>query len=104
MPISDAELDYYHAKISLGDKARHLLGSDLGQYLLRKAQQEVDAVINAFQAVDPTDSKEIIRLQVQLKTAISVPQWLTDAIDESSMALEEYTQRKEIDRQQEKGA
>jgi len=98
--LTDHELGYYHAKISIGEEARRFLGERVGKYLLQKAQQDVDAVVDDFQSIDPTDTKAVIALQIRLKAALSVPQWLEEAVSEGANALNEYLERKELDKEE----
>ena len=103
MPINDNELSSYRSRIVLGEKAKQILGGEVGRYIITKAQEEVDAVVEFLQSVDPTDVKSIITLQVKLNAALAVPQWLNQAIDEAEIALSEYMDRKEIDKQEQEG-
>jgi len=103
MPISDNEREHYHRLIDLGKEIRGLFGEPIGQYLMRKAQEQVDAVIDAFQDADPTDVRVITRLQVELRSALSVPQWLSQALNEGQDAELEYSELREMEREEKGG-
>ena len=98
--MEDSEREYYHQKIFLGEKTKEFLSNELGKFLLQKAQEEIDQVIDDFQYVDPHDIKVITQLQTRLRTALSVPQWLEQAISEGRQALDEYITRKEIEKEE----
>lgn len=68
------------ATLQLGDQARRWLESDIGQWVLGVAQQEVDAATRDLKEVDPENSAEIRRLQNAIKVAEQGVKWLLEAI------------------------
>lgn len=98
--MDDRELDWYHERISLGERVKKILGSEVGLFICRKAREEVEAAIDEFLAVNPKDEEKIAAIQVRVKSALAVPQWLDHAVIDSDNAVTEYLQRKEIEKEE----
>jgi len=75
-----------------GRQVELFLETDIGQYLVRYADAEVNRASEALKYVDPEDPKAIRELQFKVRVAESVIGWLGEAIQngaQSRVALEE---------------
>lgn len=63
-----------------GKKVEQFLQSDIGDFLLKKSQREVQEAVEALKVVDPTDIEGVRKLQNAVKLAESFQSWLGDAV------------------------
>lgn len=68
-------------QIDLGFQAEAFLHSDIGRYLVQRAEGQVEEAVEALKQVDPDDSKCIRGLQNTIHVAESIQYWLVDAIN-----------------------
>lgn len=68
------------AEAVLGRDAEEFLTSDLGRYLVGRAQIEADEAMAKLKKVSPTASQEIISLQHQIWRAEQFATWLQELI------------------------
>lgn len=54
--------------------------SAMGKYLINRAETEAEVATDALKIVDPTDCKEITRLQAIIWRAESFQRWLAELI------------------------
>jgi hypothetical protein len=73
----------------LGIEAEAFLSTDLGRYLLDKADQELEDAQNKFLELLPNDSAGLLQLQSQAKRAINFKSWLSEAISTGIYAEQE---------------
>lgn len=66
--------------VALGIEAERFLESDLGRYLVARAEGEREEAIAELVKVDPHDSREVQRLQNAIAVVDMVQQWIADAI------------------------
>jgi len=85
MSLSDQTLQ---AEILLGDDADNFFHSDLGRYVIGRAQQEVDEAMAKLKAVDPDNASQIRALQHIIRVAESVPLWFNEVLVSGRQALE----------------
>lgn len=95
--------NHYHKKIILGEEARRLLGEDAVKDIIESSTQAIDYAVEEFIRADPTDLKTIIKIQNEIRVASAFPQWVNDKIIEGGDALTEYTQIKEMEKQEKEG-
>jgi hypothetical protein len=81
---SDDELLVAEAR--LGVEAETFLSSDLGQYLLGRAELEEQEALRRLSQVDPHDWKAVQAAQQKLSMARLVPGWIRDAIQNGRVA------------------
>lgn len=67
-------------QIDLGFQAEAFLQSDLGRYLVQRAEGQVEEAVEALKQVDPEDFKSVRGLQNMIHVAESIQYWLADAI------------------------
>jgi hypothetical protein len=72
--------------IILGDDVANFLKSNIGQYLMARAQQQM--MENLSELIAETDPGKIKILQFNIHLASAVPQWLEDAINSGRSELE----------------
>lgn len=86
-----ANLEYAHLlkQIDFGFEVQAFLTSDIGAYLVSRAETEIDEAVEALKRCDPEDSKAIRALQYKVAVAESVQYWLGEAITSGVNAQEE---------------
>jgi len=67
-------------EIDFGMEVEAFLQSDIGRYLAKRAEAEVESAVEAMKVVDPEDTKSVRGLQNTIKVAESVLYWLAEAI------------------------
>ena len=72
--------------LELGLDARQFLGSKIGQYVAKRAMDEMYAATQQLADVDPFDHKTIVRLQQENKVASAALSWLAQAIEAGTQA------------------
>lgn len=76
----------------IGQEARDFMQSDLYKTIIGLADQETDARLESLASVDPTNVKEIAKLQMQVKFATLFKEWLADLVTDADNALEIWRQ------------
>lgn len=88
-------LDALIAEAELGEEARKFIASDLGRCLLGMSEQEVLAVHEELEKVDPTEIEKIRALQARIRHARNFGAWLSELVSRGEEALKVYQQQKE---------
>jgi hypothetical protein len=70
----------FEDEILLGDDIEALLGKPIGDYLVRRAQQDIDATVEALKNINPQDTGGVMRLQERIRMLEQFHVWLADAI------------------------
>jgi hypothetical protein len=73
----------------LGTEAENFLGTELGKYLVQRAEAECEAAVESLKTVSPTATEEIRTLQNQIYRAESFQYWLGEAVTEGIVAFEQ---------------
>lgn len=84
-----AELDPLIKVAVIGEQARQFLQTDLGDYLLKRAQSQIESATDELKRVSPRwmwGRKKIERLQGQIAVAENTINWLAEAITEGDAA------------------
>ena len=76
-----------HKLIQLGKEVDALLVSDLGKYLLEKAEADRRKAMAALGDADPTDVQTIAKIQEDYNTPNKVMKWLFAAKEEGAARL-----------------
>lgn len=76
------ERAYHLGMAVLAEQLESFWKSDVGQYLLRRANLEYNAALAAFVRCDPTNSKEVQLIQGKLAQATNFKKWLEEGIAE----------------------
>jgi len=75
-------------EILIGDDADSFFKSDLGQYVVAKAQQVCDDALTELRTVDPENTKKIRELQNQIYIAEGALSWLQEILITGRQTLE----------------
>ena len=86
---ANQELNPLLKAVDLGFQAEAFLQSDIGRYLVQRAEAQVDAAVEALKQEDPEDAKAIRALQNTIAVAESVQYWLADAIQQGENAQQQ---------------
>jgi len=78
--------------IALGFEAEAFLQSDIGRYLIERADDEIDTALDELKRADPEDAKTIRRLQGDIKVAESIQYWLAEAIQDGVNSMQELNE------------
>lgn len=68
--------------VALGMDAERFLGTNVGRYLIERAEQQRMTALDALAHHSPVDADGIRALQAQVAVVDSIQQWLADAITE----------------------
>lgn len=79
-----------HKTIDFGFQAEAFLQSDVGKYLIAKAEAEVLEATEALKVVDPTVPDAIRELQNRVYRGESIQYWLAEAIQSGLNAQQEF--------------
>lgn len=96
----DDELKVYLGEVRLGDRVREFIQTDVGQYLLGRAQIEMDEAKAAMVRINPfwpRAKSRLAALQQEYRTAENFARWLNDALQNGELALEQIRTLQEED-------
>ena len=85
---SDHERELFE-KASIGIAAQDFLNSPLGRYIRKRAIDDRQDAMEKLAEADPAETCRITKYQADAKIAISVLEWLSDAINEGNQASHE---------------
>lgn len=83
------ELDPLLKAVDLGFQAEAFLQSDVGRYLVSRAEAQIDEAVELLKNADPEDAKSIRSLQNEIVVAESVQYWLADLIQQGENAQQQ---------------
>jgi hypothetical protein len=78
-------------KAALGKIVEEFQSSEVGRYLIKRAEEAVEDAVEKLKVCDPKDGKVVQSLQNQVWKAESFQQWLADAIIDGANALDLIT-------------
>lgn len=78
--MSISETQQLQGQVALGQHVEGFLTSATGNYLIARAEAEIQEALEALKTVDCTDAKAIQALQNQVYRAESIQYWLAEAI------------------------
>lgn len=73
---------------TFGRVVEDFIKGPVGEYLVKKAQEQSDGAIEKLKVVSPEDPSAIRAIQTEIQVAESIVQWLCEAIHAGQMALE----------------
>lgn len=76
-------------QIDLGFQAEAFLLSDLGRYLVKRAEDEVEAAVEQLKRAAPDNPVEIRAIQHKIHVAEAIQYWLADAIQAGQNAQQQ---------------
>lgn len=74
--------------IDLSFQVEAFLHGPIGQFLIQRADEEIESAVEALKRIDPEDPKGIRAQQHIIQVAESVQYWLADAIQAGHNAAE----------------
>jgi len=70
-----------------GEVASNFIRSEMGVYLVKRAEDEVEKAVEELKRVNARDGKAVEDIQNRIWKAESFQQWLADAVIEGAEAL-----------------
>lgn len=83
------ELNPLLKAVDLGFQAEAFLRSDIGRYLVSRAEAQIEEAVEVLKEADPEDPKAIRALQNTITVAESVQYWLADVIQQGENAQQQ---------------
>lgn len=84
-------------RVAMSVEAEQFLGSNLGRYIVERAESERDAAVAGLKEADPENAKLIRELQNRVWRAEEVQFWLADLINDGRNAMHEIQEREAQD-------
>lgn len=75
--------------IDFGFEVEAFLNSDIGRYLLKRAESEVETAVDELKAIDADNTSGIRKIQNRIRVAEHVLYWLAEAISAGNLAQQE---------------
>ncbi len=91
--MSDLSTQSLYAEAILGRDAEQFLASDLGRYMLARADEEEREALDELATVWPWRRGRIAQLQMKVKNARSFKNYLADLVITGKQALETLESR-----------
>jgi hypothetical protein len=82
------------AEIYIGESAKAFVESEIGRYLIGRANEEIAAATETLTKVLPWRRKRINQLQNQIYRAKSIKQWLVECINSADVAFQELDRKR----------
>jgi hypothetical protein len=80
------DIDVMKAEVAVGDLFKQWLSSDVGKYIVGRAEQYETAILRELRDTDPKETIKIIQLQSDAKMPGKLLQWIEDAIGQGEIA------------------
>lgn len=93
--MSDLSTQALYAEAILGRDAEEFLSTDLGRYMLARAEEEETEALEALASISPWRRRRIQQLQTQLWRARSFKGWLGEMIVAGKQALQQLDDRED---------
>jgi hypothetical protein len=71
-----------------GRQVEQFFETDIGDYILQRAQKEIDEAVFKLKKVNPRDAELIQTYQNDIRVCESIISWLADAIAQGQAAVE----------------
>jgi len=84
-----------HRSVALAKQVELFFASELGQYIEELAEEEVMSAGDRLATVDPTDVKEIMKLQNIISRHICFKQWMMNLVMQGDLAYQEHLENEE---------
>lgn len=72
---------------TFGKEVEHFLQSDIGDFLVKRSEEEIAEAVQALKTVSPWRRRRIAELQARIQIAERFQLWLADAIAAGHNAL-----------------
>lgn len=73
-------------KAQLGIEAQTFIESNLGKYVIARAEKQIDEANMSLSTADPFDASNIAHLQSKIAVARAAVQWIAEAVNEGYAA------------------
>lgn len=83
------QLEILRAEIVLGQECNAFFNTDPGRYVKARSNETVLDCIDKLKKVNPSDTKEVAKIQLELKSADNALSWLQDAINGGQSAMQQ---------------
>ena len=83
------ELEFLRAEIILGQECNAFFHTDPGRYVKARANEIILECIERLKDADPLNSKEVSKIQLDLKSTESALSWLQEAINNGQSAMQQ---------------
>jgi hypothetical protein len=93
-----SDVEVLQAQNAVGDQFKQWLSSDIGRYIVGRAEQHELATLKKLRETDPKDTVTIIKLQAESGMPGKLLEWIEEAITMGDMAryqLEELEDEEE---------
>lgn len=70
-----------------GKQVEDFLTGDIGEYLVKRAKNEIDNAVEKLKKINPRANRSIQTLQNQIKVCESIAGWLGDAVISGQQAM-----------------
>lgn len=84
-------------RVTLGAEAERFLNTNLGRFLVQRAEEVIESAVDELKTVDPENPKTIRALQQKITVAESVQYWLAGAINDGYEAERQYLEAQSPD-------
>lgn len=74
---------------AFGRQVELFLESDIGVFIVKQAEKQIEDAICDLKAIDPYDNRGVQKAQNKVKVAESILEWLGDAVRAGHQAIEE---------------
>jgi hypothetical protein len=78
---------------TFGRQVEMFLASDIGVYLVKRADEQGESAVKELISVDPTATETIRAIQNRVKVADCILSWLREAIETGAQAAEDLRER-----------
>lgn len=85
-----ADTNQLKQQIDFGFQVEAFLRSEIGQYLVKRAEDQISAAVEQLKVADPEDAKAVRAIQNEIKVAESLQYWLADAITAGENAQQQF--------------
>lgn len=85
---------------SFGKQVDEFTKSDVGRYMLSKAESEYKEALLEFKTLDPFDHKQVGKCQLKMKLALNIRGWLTEAIRQGLEAMNQLEEMQDAETDQ----
>ena len=79
--------------IDFGFEVEAFLNTDIGKFLITRAEGEVETAVEELKRVEPDDTTAVRNIHTRIKVAESVLYWLAEAISAGNLAQQELHER-----------
>jgi len=74
------DLETLRAEIILGNQADEFFKSDIGRYVIERANESTRNAVEQLKEIDPSDAKAVNKIQLELKGAENALTWINEMI------------------------